>query len=59
MSQQKTKHRNVTNMTPNQQRELFKEYMNQSGFSAFIKNQNNQQTQYTFHYKNQQTNPTF
>jgi hypothetical protein len=52
MSQQKTKQFNVTDMTPSQQHELFKECMDQTGFKAFIKHQNNQQTHYTFQYKN-------
>ncbi|MCW4023738.1 MAG: hypothetical protein NWF01_01725 [Candidatus Bathyarchaeota archaeon] len=43
---------NVTGMTSEQQRELFKECINQTGFTAFIKNQNKKQTHYTFHYKN-------
>jgi hypothetical protein len=52
MSQQKTKQYNVTNLTPSQRRQLFIECMNKTGFTAFIKNQNNQQTHYTFQYKN-------
>ncbi|MCW4025271.1 MAG: hypothetical protein NWF01_09595 [Candidatus Bathyarchaeota archaeon] len=52
MNQQKTKQFNVTNMTPSQQRELFKQCINQKGFKGFIKHQNNQQTHYTFQYKN-------
>jgi hypothetical protein len=52
MNQQKTKHFNVTNMTPKQRHELFIKHMNQTGFTAFIKNQTNQQTHYTFQYQN-------
>ncbi|MCW4025203.1 MAG: hypothetical protein NWF01_09245 [Candidatus Bathyarchaeota archaeon] len=52
MSQQKAKQYNVTGMTPSQQRELFKQCFNQTGFKGFIKHQNNQQTHYTFQYKN-------
>jgi hypothetical protein len=49
--QQKTMHFNVTNLTPTQRRELFSQCISQQGFCAFIKNQNNQQTHYTFQYK--------
>jgi hypothetical protein len=52
MNQQKTKQFNVTNMSPRQRRELFIDCFNQTGFKAFIKNQNKQQTHYTFQYKN-------
>jgi hypothetical protein len=51
MNQQKTKKYNVTNLTPNQQRELFKDCISQPHFTAFIKNQQNQQTHYTFQSK--------
>jgi len=50
MSKQKTQQYNVTDLTPDQRRELFVECMNQRGFEAFIKTQNNQQTHYTFQY---------
>jgi hypothetical protein len=49
---QKTKKYNVTNLTPTQQRELFKDCISQPHFAAFVKNQTNQQTHYTFQYKN-------
>lgn len=42
---------NVTNLTPQQRRELFAQCINQDGFKAFIKNQNNKQIHYTFKYK--------
>ncbi len=50
MTQQKTY--DVTHLTAQQRRELFIDCINQTGFTAFIKNQNNQQTHYTFQYKN-------
>jgi hypothetical protein len=50
MTQQKIY--SVTNLTPKQRRELFTQCINQDGFKAFIKNQNNKQTHYTFQYKN-------
>jgi hypothetical protein len=56
MSQQKTTHYNVTNLTPSQRRKLFIECMNQTGFTAFIKNQTNQQTHYTFQYEDYNAN---
>ncbi|MGD6853293.1 MAG: hypothetical protein ACQCN6_14640 [Candidatus Bathyarchaeia archaeon] len=52
MSGQKTKRFDVTKLTPDQRRQLFTECINQTGFCAFIKNQNNQQTHYTFQYQN-------
>jgi hypothetical protein len=52
MTEQKTY--NVTKLTTQQRRELFKACINQTGFTAFIKNQNNQQTHYTFQYKKPQ-----
>jgi hypothetical protein len=42
----------VTNLTPQQRRQLLAERMAQAGFKAFIKNQNSHQTYYTFQYKN-------
>jgi hypothetical protein len=50
MTKQKT--HNVTNLTPDQRRQLFIENMTQPNFCAFIKNQNKKQTHYTFQYKN-------
>ncbi len=43
---------NVTEMTLNQRRELFKNYLNQDGFTGFIKNKQNKQTYYIFKYEN-------
>jgi hypothetical protein len=52
MAEQKTY--NVTHLTAIQRRELFKTCITQTqtGFIAFVQNQNNQQTHYTFQYKN-------
>jgi hypothetical protein len=52
VTQLKTKQYNVTDLSPQQRRQLFRECMAQAGFQAFIKNQNNKQTHYTFQYKN-------
>jgi len=51
LSGQKTVQFNVTDLTAEQRRALFVECMNQRGFEAFIKNENNQQVHYTFQYK--------
>jgi hypothetical protein len=48
MTQQKTY--NVTKLTPKQRRALFAECVNQAGFRAFVKNQNEKQTHYAFRY---------
>jgi hypothetical protein len=48
----KTLRFNVTDLTPEQQRVLFLECISQAGFIAFEKTQRNQQTHYTFKYKN-------
>jgi hypothetical protein len=37
MTEQKTKQYNVTNLTPQQRRELFAQCINQDGFKAFKK----------------------
>jgi hypothetical protein len=50
MTEQKTY--NVTDLTAKQRRELFQDCVNQYGFTAFIKNNTNKQTHYTFQYKN-------
>ncbi|MGD6853132.1 MAG: hypothetical protein ACQCN6_13820 [Candidatus Bathyarchaeia archaeon] len=52
MCQQTTKQYDVTNLTPQQRRKLFTQCISQTGFCAFIKNQTNQQTHYTFQYQN-------
>ncbi|MCW4028409.1 MAG: hypothetical protein NWE92_02020 [Candidatus Bathyarchaeota archaeon] len=49
MTHQKTY--NVTHLTTQQRHQLFIDCLNQEGFTAFIKNQTNQQTHYTFQYK--------
>jgi hypothetical protein len=49
MTQQKTY--NVTTLTQQQRKELFTDAISQAGFQAFIKNQTDQQTHYTFQYK--------
>jgi len=52
MNQRKTIQINVTNLTPKQRQKLFTKHLNQNGFTAFIKNQKNNQTHYTFQYQN-------
>ena len=42
---------NVTNMTPSERRKLFVNRISQNGFTAFIKNKENKQTYYVFHYE--------
>jgi hypothetical protein len=52
MDEQRVKRINVTDLTPSEQRQLFAECFTQEGFTAFIKTAANQQTHYTFKYKN-------
>jgi hypothetical protein len=47
-----TKQINVTNLTPSQQKELFINHLNQTGFTGFSKKVIGKQTYYTFTYKN-------
>jgi hypothetical protein len=47
-----TKQINVTNLTPSQQRELFINHLNQTGFTGFSKKVVGKQTYYIFTYKN-------
>ena len=47
-----TRQINVTDLTPNQRRELFKNCFGQDGFTGFIKHKENKQTYYTFKYEN-------
>jgi len=51
---------NVTELTPSQRRQLFKDAMNQTGFTGFVKHQDRQgkQTHYNFTYANSQTSGT-
>jgi len=42
---------NVTDLTPNQKRQLFTDYYTQAGFSGFVKSKKGKQTYYTFNYK--------
>jgi len=46
-----TKQVNVTDLTPNQQRQLFIDHMNQNGFSSFAKNCEEKQTYFIFKYE--------
>jgi hypothetical protein len=47
-----TKQVNVTDLTPNQRRQLFIDHMSQNGFSSFSKNHEDKQTFYIFKYEN-------
>ncbi|MGD6851826.1 MAG: hypothetical protein ACQCN6_07195 [Candidatus Bathyarchaeia archaeon] len=50
-TQPTTKQINVTDLTPNQQRELFCDCISQAGFTGFVKKKNGKQTYYTFTYE--------
>ncbi len=42
----------VTDMAPDQRRELFRSCFDQDGFTGFIKSRAGKQTYYIFYYKN-------
>ncbi len=47
-----TKQINVTDLTPSQQRKLFTDYLNKTGFVSFNKRRVGKKTYYIFTYEN-------